>query len=70
MALLKDQFSLLIKDGFSYNSIITAEVLNYQYGTRQENEDQQLTEEQQKVIDEARERAQQNNDRAEQGRRR
>ena len=72
MALLKDQFSLTIQDGFSFYSVANAAVLNYfEPSSVQEEEEQtqQLTEEQQRVIDEAKQRAQQNADRANQGRR-
>jgi hypothetical protein len=62
MALLKDQFSLTIQDGFSFYSVANAAVLNYfKPSSVQEEEEPQLNEEQQ--------RAQQNADRARQGRR-
>jgi hypothetical protein len=68
MALLKDQFSLNIQDGFSFYSVVNAAVLNY-YKPSSEEEGPQLTEEQQRAVDEAKQRAQENYERA-QGRRR
>ena len=68
MALLKDQFSLNIQDGFSFYSVVNAAVLKY-YKPSSEEEGPQLTEEQQRAVDEAKQRAQENAERA-QGRRR
>lgn len=69
MALLKDQFSLNIQDGFSFYSVVNAAVLNYYKPSSEEEEGPQLTEEQQRAVDEAKQRAQENAERA-QGRRR
>jgi len=70
MALLKDQFSLTIQDGFSFYSVANAAVLNYfKPSSVQEEEEPQLNEEQQRAVDEAKQRAQENADRARQGRR-
>ena len=69
MALLKDQFSLNIQDGFSFYSVVNAAVLNYYKSSSEGEEGPQLTEEQQKAVDEARQRAEENAERA-QGRRR